>query len=73
MAKETILLTSDKRQYKVLKTDGITLGEQFWMPESGEAEFSVTFEPLPLDAKTFDLQEGEGEESFKMKNIRLEK
>ena len=73
MAKEAVLLTPDKRQYKVQKADGITLGEQFWMPESGEAEFSVTFEPLPLDAKTFDFQEGEEKESFKMKNIRLEK
>ena len=73
MAKETILLTPDNRQYKVLKADGITLGEQFWMPESGEAEFSVIFEPLPLDAKSFDFQEGEGEGSWKMKNIRLVK
>ena len=73
IAKETILLTPDKRQYKVLKADGITLGEQFWMPESGEAEFSVTFEPLPLDAKMFDFQEGEGEDSWRMQNIRLVK
>ena len=73
MAKETVLLTPDKRQYKVLKADGITLGEQFWMPESGEAEFSVTFEPLPLDAKTFDFQEGEEKDSWRMKNIRLVK
>ena len=73
MAKETILLTPDNRQYKVMKADGITLGEQFWMPESGEAEFSVTFEPLPMDAKTFDFQEGEGEGSWRMKNIRLVK
>lgn len=73
LSKETELKTSDGKCYKVLKTYGITLGEELYMPESGEAEFSVTFEPLPLDAKTFDFQEGEGEGSWKMKNIRLVK
>ena len=73
LSKETELKTSDGKCYKVLKTCGITLGEELYMPESGEAEFSVTFEPLPLDAKTFDFQEGDAEGSWRMKNIRLVK
>ena len=73
LSKETELKTSDGKCYKVLKTCGITLGEELYMPESGEAEFSVTFEPLPLDAKTFDFQEGDTEGSWRMKNIRLVK
>jgi hypothetical protein len=37
------------------------------MPESGEAEFSVTFEPLPLDAQTFSFKEGK----WLIKDVRL--
>ena len=73
IAKEASLSTPDGKQYKVLKTDGITLGKEFFMPESGEAEFSLTFEPLPKDARTFTFQEGVGENVWKIIGIKLVK
>ena len=55
IAEEAFLTTSDGKQYKVLKADGITLGKEFFMPESGETEFSLTFEALPKDADIHSL------------------
>ena len=73
IAKEAFLSTSDGKQYKVLKTDGITLGKEFFMPESGEAEFSLTFEPLPKDTQSFNFQEGVGENVWAITGIKLVK
>ena len=43
--------------YTLQKADGITPGEHFFLPESGEAEFSLTFKPLPLNTKLFNFTE----------------
>ncbi len=51
-------LSVDGKQYPIVSAQGITPGEQFTLPESGEAEFTITFEPVPLDAKTIDFSEG---------------
>lgn len=64
---DAVLKTSADRQFKVLKADGITLDTEFYMPESGETEFSLTFEPLPLDAETFSFKEG----NWLIKDVRL--
>lgn len=73
IAEEAFLSTSDGKQYKVLKADGITLGKEFFMPESGEAEFSLTFEVLPKDAQTFTFQEGNGENVWAITDIKMVK
>lgn len=73
LSENSSLATSDGKQYKVVKAEGITLGKEFYMPESGEAEFSLTFEPLPKETETFDFQEGEGENVWKITGIRLAK
>ena len=73
IAKEASLSTPDGKQYKVLKADGITLGKEFFMPESGEAEFSLTFEPLPKDTQSFNFQEGVGENVWAITGIELVK
>ena len=73
IAKEASLSTPDGKQYKVLKADGITLGKEFFMPESGEAEFSLTFESLPKDAQVFTFQEGNGENVWAITGIKLVK
>lgn len=73
IAEEAFLSTSDGKQYKVLKADGITLGKEFFMPESGEAEFSLTFEALPKDAQTFTFQEGNGENVWAITDIKMVK
>ena len=73
IAEEAFLTTSDGKQYKVLKADGITLGKEFFMPECGEAEFSLTFETLPKDAQTFTFQEGNGENVWAITDIKMVK
>ena len=73
IAEEAFLSTSDGKQYKMLKADGITLGKEFFMPESGEAEFSLTFEALPKDAQTFTFQEGNGENVCAITDIKMVK
>ena len=73
IAEEAFLTTSDGKQYKVLKADGITLGKEFFMPESGETEFSLTFEALPKDAQTFTFQEGNGENVWAITDIKMVK
>jgi thiol-disulfide isomerase/thioredoxin len=73
IAEEAFLSTSDGKQYKMLKADGITLGKEFFMPESGETEFSLTFEALPKDAQTFTFQEGNGENVWAITDIKMVK
>ena len=73
IAEEAFLTTSDGKQYKVLKADGITLGKEFFMPESGETEFSLTFEALPKDAQTFTFQGGNGENVWAITDIKMVK
>lgn len=57
LAKESHLVAGGK-DYPVVKAEGIVLGEQFWMPESGEADFVLTFAPVPLDTREMDFTEG---------------
>lgn len=52
---------------------GIKTGEQFFMPESGEAEFTLIFAPLPADAKSFDFTEGDTEGSWQVRGLALTK
>lgn len=57
IAKESKLL-ADGKEYPVVSSENLVLGEQFTMPESGEADFTLTFEPLPLETTAFDFTEG---------------
>lgn len=71
VAKESFL-QADGKTYPIKTSDGIALGEKFWMPESGEASFRLIFPPLPEGTKTVDFSEGNGEGAFKIWNIRLD-
>ena len=52
-------LTDDKGQtYPIQKGVGIELDKEFWMPESGEAEFQLVFPRLRNGAKYFHFSEG---------------
>ena len=44
-------------------------GAEFWMPESGEADIALHFEPMSLDTKRFDLIESYEDGDFKFWNI----
>ena len=59
--------------YTLQKADGITPGEHFFLPESGEAEFSLTFKPLPLKTKLFNFTEGTAKKDWQINGIKLTK
>ncbi len=60
MAKRSVLVDDTGKKYKARYGDGITLSKQFTMPESGEADFRVVFEPLPHKTRFIDFSEGPG-------------
>ena len=62
-----LYLQSGANKYKVKDATVLTLGEQFWMPESGVVDFVLTFEPLPADCSSFDFIEPDG---WIIKNVR---
>lgn len=59
--------------YPIRKGVGITLDQEFWMPESGEAEFQLIFPPLPPNITLVDFIEGKDERAFKIWGIQLNK
>ena len=58
IAKEAFLEDMGRRRYKAIRGEGITLGERYVTPESGESRFRVFFEPMPEDTRCFDFVEG---------------
>lgn len=46
-------------RYNIRYGDGITLGEKFWMPETGKATVKLIFPPLPQNTKVFNFFESE--------------
>lgn len=72
VAKEIHLVADDGTVSKLIGTQGITPDKQLVMPDSGEAEFVLTFEPLPAKAKSFDLIEGDCKGCYKLFGIALE-
>ena len=75
-AKESFLRTPDGKEYAITggtktneKETDLTLDSLFWMPESGEADLVLHFQPVPLDTKEMDFLEGYGERDFRFWNI----
>ena len=66
-------LTDDKgNTYPIQAGVGIELDKEFWMPESGEAEFQIVFPPLKRGAKYVDFAEGpEMENGWQIWGIQL--
>ncbi len=60
LAKRSVLTDEKGNTYKARYGDGITLASRFTMPESGEADFRVVFEPLPRKTRFIDFSEGPG-------------
>ena len=55
----------------IRKGIGITLEKEFWMPESGEAEFQLLFPPIPKDVTSLDFSEGDFDGAYKIWGIQL--
>ena len=65
------LVDEQGASYTLQKADGITPGKHFFLPESGEAEFSLTFKPLPLKTKSFNFTEGTAKNDWQINGIKL--
>ncbi len=59
-------------KYLVKGTDGIELGKEFYMPESGETSFKLIFPPIGKNVKKVDFIESDCSECFKIWGIYLE-
>lgn len=70
ISSESYLQAGGKR-YMLTGAEGITPDSLFWMPESGEASFTLCFEPLPAGTMSFDFIESDCEDCFKLFGIDL--
>ncbi|MBN1925510.1 MAG: TlpA family protein disulfide reductase [Prolixibacteraceae bacterium] len=69
IAKGSKLITDGGTELTVVSAEGIQLDSLFWMPDSGEADFTLTFETMPADAKYFDYIECSYEGCFNLYGI----
>ncbi len=67
---ESFLTTEDGTQLRLIGSEGLTPGEEFYTNENGSGSFSLTFEPLPADSATISFFEGPAS-TWAIKNIRL--
>lgn len=66
IATGSVLKDNNGILYPIRKGIGITLDKEFWMPESGEAEFQLTFPPIPQNVTRLDFSEGDFEGAYKI-------
>ncbi len=52
-----VQIEADGVRYSLLRGEGFVPDSLFWMPESGEADFSLVFEPVPLSTESIDFME----------------
>ena len=64
-------LRAEGKNYALTDAQGITPDSLFWMPESGEASFVLSFQPLPKRTKSFDFIESDCADCFKLFGIDL--
>lgn len=70
--KATFLMPDKGVNYPLLRSEGFAIGEQVFMPDSGEMDFTLYFAPLPKDTRWFDFSEGEHVEGgYYIEGIRL--
>ena len=67
----TFLADENGNQYPIVSADGIELDKEFWMPDSGEAQFTLTFPPMPAGVNSIDFIEGYEQGAFRIWGIRL--
>ena len=67
------LVDEDGNRYPLRSTEGIALNTWVQSPESGVADFTMHFEPLPKDVQEFDFIGGNGSDAFKLLGIHDKK
>lgn len=45
------------KRYNPVRGEGITLNDLFWMPDEGEADFTIIYPPLPAEVKAVNFDE----------------
>lgn len=68
---EVKLMDEKGTSYALKRADGITPGKHFFLPESGEAEFSLIFEPLSTSAASFSFTEGKAENDWQINGVKI--
>jgi thiol-disulfide isomerase/thioredoxin len=61
---------ADGKSYSLISADGIPLDQEYYMPESGETEFTISFQPVPSNTNSIDFIEGD--EGWKIWGIALD-
>lgn len=72
IAKGSFLKDNNGTLYPIRQGVGITLDEEFWMPESGEGEFQLLFPPIPESVKSLDFSEGDFDGAYQIWGIQLD-
>ncbi len=67
---DTYLKVGEKR-YPLVSADGIPLN-QFVNTTDGKRDMAFHFQPIPMDTKSFDFIEGDGQGAFQIKGIKSE-
>ena len=57
-------------RYSVLSADGIELNKHLQTDKDGRRDIAFHFQPLPLNTKSFDFIEGDGQGAFQIKGIK---
>ncbi|WP_455673407.1 TlpA family protein disulfide reductase [Phocaeicola sp.] len=65
------LIAEDGTVCPLKRAEGITLDKHFFMPKSGEADYTFVFDPLPQGTKSFDMIERNAEKPDKLEGISL--
>lgn len=72
IAADTYLRSGAKGEKSIVtRAEGIPLGEEYYMPESGEHSFTLYFPPIDPRTKTIDFIESDCENCFKIYDIEL--
>ncbi|MDE6703653.1 MAG: AhpC/TSA family protein [Muribaculaceae bacterium] len=71
IAPEAWVQTPEGKRYKVVTTEGITVGEEYYVGQDGHGAFSITFEPVPAGTTTLDFYESENPSDFHITGICL--
>lgn len=69
ISKECKLISDGGTELPLLSAEGIQIDSLFWMPDSGEADFTLTFGAMPASAKYFDFIECDHDGCFNLYGI----
>ncbi|MBR5393710.1 MAG: redoxin family protein [Bacteroidaceae bacterium] len=62
-------LQADGKQYAIIGSDSIQLGNKSFIDDRGEKKFVLYFKPFPKKTKEFDFIEGMGDDDFRVFGI----